>query len=34
MGKVRHGGFVFLTWRGDHGPRPVHVYRDSQLIVR
>jgi hypothetical protein len=34
MGKVRRGGFVFLTWSGDHGPRHVHVYRDGALIVK
>jgi hypothetical protein len=21
MGKIRRGGFVFVTWKGDHGPR-------------
>jgi hypothetical protein len=34
MGKIRRGGYVFLTWRGDHGPRHVHVYRDAKLIVK
>jgi hypothetical protein len=34
MGKVRRGGFVFLTWKGDHGPQHVHVYRDGQLVVK
>jgi hypothetical protein len=23
-----------LTWKGDHGPRHVHVYRDRQFIVK
>jgi len=27
MGKVRRGNYVFLTWKGDHSPRHVHVYR-------
>lgn len=31
MGKVRRGGYVFLAWKGDHGPRHVHVYRDGKL---
>jgi len=22
---------VFLAWKGDHGPRHVHVYRDGRL---
>jgi hypothetical protein len=31
MGKVRRGGFIFVTWKGDHSPR--HVYRDGVLVV-
>ena len=34
MAKVRRGGFVFLTWIGDHTPRHVHVYRDGKLVVK
>ena len=34
MGKIRRGGYVFLTWKGDHSPRHVHVYRDGRLIVK
>ena len=34
MGKVRRGGYVFLTWKGDHAPRHVHVYRDGRLVVK
>jgi hypothetical protein len=34
MGKVRRGGFVFLSWKGDHPPRHVHVYREGKLIVK
>ena len=34
MGKIRRGGFIFVTWKGDHPPRHVHVYRDAQLIVK
>jgi hypothetical protein len=26
-GKHRRGGYVFITWKGDHPPRHVHVYR-------
>jgi len=33
VGKVRRGGFLFITWKGDHSPRHVHVYRDGRLIV-
>ncbi len=34
MGKVRRGNYVFLTWKGDHSPRHVHVYRNSKLVVK
>ena len=33
MGKYGRGRYVFITWKGDHPPRPVHVYRDGKLIV-
>lgn len=34
MSKVRRGGFVFVTWKGDHSPRHVHVYRDGRFVVK
>ena len=34
MGKVKRGGYVFLSWIGDHSPRHVHVYKDGNLIVK
>lgn len=34
MGKVRRGGYVFVTWKGDHSPRHVHVYRDGVFVVK
>lgn len=34
MGKVRRGGYVFVTWKGDHSPHHVHVYRDGVLVVK
>ena len=34
MGKVRRGGYVFLTWKGDHSPRHVHVYRQGKLVLK
>ena len=34
MGKLRRGGYVFITWKGDHPPRHVHVYRDGRLVVK
>jgi hypothetical protein len=34
MARIRRGGYIFLTWVGDHPPRHVHVYRDGQLVVK
>jgi hypothetical protein len=34
MGKLRRGNYLFLTWKGDHGPRHVHVYKDGKMIVK
>jgi len=34
MGKHRRGGYVFLSWKGDHGPRHVHVYRAGRLVLK
>lgn len=25
---------MFITWKGDHPPRHVHVYRDNKLVVK
>lgn len=25
---------MFITWKGDHSPRHVHVYRDGVLVVK
>ncbi|MDF0667431.1 MAG: hypothetical protein P0119_15340 [Nitrospira sp.] len=32
--KVRGGGYVFITLKGDHSPRHVHCYRDGVLVVK
>ena len=34
MGKVRRGNYIFVTWKGDHGPRHVHVFRDGRLVLK
>jgi hypothetical protein len=34
MGKIRRGNLVFLSWKGDHSPRHVHVYRHGKLILK
>lgn len=34
MSRIKRGGYVFVTWVGDHAPRHVHVFRDSALVVK
>lgn len=34
MGKIRRGGYIFVTWIGDHSPRHVHAYKDGKLVVK
>ncbi|MDF1564592.1 MAG: DUF4160 domain-containing protein [Deltaproteobacteria bacterium] len=34
MSRFRRGGYIFLSWAGDHTPRHVHVYRDGALVVK
>ena len=34
MGKLRRGNFIFVTRKGDHGPRHVHVYGGRKLVVK
>ncbi len=34
MGKIRRGGYVFITYKGDHDPPHVHVYRDGKLVAK
>lgn len=34
MGKIRRGNYVLITWKGDHEPEHVHVYRDGGLVVK
>jgi hypothetical protein len=34
MGKIRRGNYLFVTWKGDHSPRHVHVYRNGELVVK
>ena len=33
MTRIRRGGYVFITWKGDHSPRHVHIYRDGKHVV-
>jgi hypothetical protein len=32
--RIRRGGYVFITWKGDHAPRHVHVFRDDALVAK
>lgn len=34
MGKIRRGGYVFVSWVGDHTPRHVHVFRDGRPVLK
>ena len=34
MTKIRRGNYVFVTWKGDHAPPHVHVYKDGRLVVK
>ena len=34
MGKIKKNNHVFVTWKGDHSPRHVHIYKDRKLIVK
>jgi hypothetical protein len=34
VGKHRRGGYIFITWKGDHPPRHAHVYRDGTFVVK
>ena len=34
MTRIRRGGYVFVTWIGDHAPLHVHVFRDGRLILK
>jgi hypothetical protein len=32
--RIRRGGYVFVTWAGDHSPRHVHVFRDGTHVLK
>lgn len=34
MGKIRRGGYVFITYKGDHDPLHVHIFRDGKEIAK
>ena len=34
MGKIKRGGYIFVTWVGDHPPRHVHIFKDGKFIAK
>ena len=32
MSKIRRGGYLFISWIGDHDPR--HIYKDGKLLAK
>ena len=34
MGRIRRGGYVFFTAKGDHNPPHVHIYRDGEMVAK
>lgn len=34
MGKIRRGGYEFVSWKGDHDPPHVHVYKSGKDILK
>jgi hypothetical protein len=34
LGKIRRGTHLFVTYKGDHHPYHVHVFKDGKLIVK
>jgi len=33
MGIIKRGGYQFVTWKGDHLPRHVHIFKDGDEII-
>lgn len=34
MTKLKLGNYVFLSWKGDHDPRHVHIISNGRLIAK
>lgn len=32
MGKIKRGNYVFITWKGDHDPKHVHIFKNGREI--
>lgn len=33
MARIRRGGHIFITWKGDHPPLHVHVHKDDGKFI-
>jgi hypothetical protein len=33
VARIRRGGYIFVSWIGDHPPRHVHVFADNGKFV-
>jgi hypothetical protein len=34
MGKIRRSNYIFITWKGEHSPIHVHIYKDAKLVLK
>jgi hypothetical protein len=34
VAKIRRAGYILVSWKGDHSPRHVHVYRDGEFVLK
>ncbi len=34
MGKIKRGGYDFVSWKGDHSPRHIHIFEDGKLLAK
>lgn len=34
MVKIKRANFLFVTYKGDHPPRHVHVFKDGRLVLK
>jgi hypothetical protein len=34
MGKLKRGGYIFVSWKGDHLPRHTHIFSNHGLVAK
>jgi len=34
MASFKRGNFRFVSFKGDHSPKHVHVYKDGRMVVK